>query len=481
MDAKMLLSAYARGTPKMMTAMDLFHSPEFSSHVEELMEEHHVPGVPIAIVQNETIASIGYGKLLFEPLVLCIADTLFNIASASKSLTAASVGLLIDDNKYYPEVQYDATMSNLLPGDFVTSEAGYTESITVEDILSHRSGIPRHDFSYMSPRAAEPDDARSVARNLRNLPVSAPIRTKFIYSNMMYTVATYLVERKTGISFADFLQIHFFGPLEINSTSLQPEAARAKGLGDRITAGYIWDADSREYKELQTPDSPEAQGAGFIITSVNDYIRWVRAMINHEGPITEGIYNGLVKSRIFQNPEAENLNPLTSPSVYAAGWEIFYYRGHMVVSHDGADPGFGTIHFFLPGFKFGGAIFGNSSDGGIVAAIVMRELIDEVLRVPRAERPDWNKIVSAENSEGKNSDEEKLRQKLSPGIQEPQPQKTPLDAYTGEYWNKGYRLFTVEVKDGKLFIDATDRSMGFTLTLEHICDQTKYIAHMSES
>ncbi|KAJ9252937.1 hypothetical protein DTO207G8_4457 [Paecilomyces variotii] len=296
-------------------------------------------------------------------------------------------------------------MSNLLPGDFVTSEAGYTESITVEDILSHRSGIPRHDFSYMSPRAAEPDDARSVTRNLRNLPVSTPIRTKFIY---------------------------------------------------------------------------KAQDAGFIITSVNDYIRWVRAIINHKGPITEGIYNGLVKSQIFQNPEAENLNPLTSPSVYAAGWEIFYYRGHMVVSHDGADPGFGTIHFFLPGFKFGGAIFGNSSDGGIVAAILMRELIDEVLRVPRAERPDWNKIVSAENSEGKNSDEEKLRQKLSPGIQEPQPQKTPLSAYTGEYRNKGYHLFTVEVKDGKLFIDATDRSMGLTLTLEHIWDQTKYIAHMSD-
>lgn len=142
--------------------------------------------------------------------------------------------------------------------------------------------------------------------------------------------------------------------------------------------------------------------------SVNDYIRWVKAMMNHEVPITEGIYKGLVKSRIFQNQEAENLNPLTSPSVYAAGWEIFYYRGHMVASHDGADPGFGTIHFFLPEFKFGGAIFGNSSDAGILAAIVMRELIDEVLKVPQAERPDWNKIVSAENSDGENNEEERL-------------------------------------------------------------------------
>lgn len=341
-----------------------------------------------------------------------------------------------------------------------------------------------HDNTYFSPQAARPDDARSVTRNLRNLAVSAPIRSKCMYCNIMFTVATYLVEKKSGLSFSDYLQQKFFRPLGMHSTNLQPEGARAKGLGERIAMGHNWDKNSEEYQQFQTPDCPEAQGAGSIITSVNDYIKWVKAMMNHEDPITKEIYNGLIRARTFQNPSAENLDPFTSPPVFGAGWEVFFYRGYMVVNHDGAVSGFGTYHFFLPDFKFGGAIFGNSGQGADVATILARELIDEVLKVPAAERPDWNKIESEcgpdDGSSSSNSEDEELRQKLCPGITESEPQKMPLSAYTGEYWNPGYRGVTVQVENNKLFVDATDRSMGFTLTFDHVCEQTKYIAHLSD-
>jgi CubicO group peptidase (beta-lactamase class C family) len=82
-----------------------------------------------------------YGKASLYPPTPCTADTLFDIASCSKSLTAASLGLLVNDDQEYPEVQFEATMSSLLPDDFVISGGGYTEGVTVEDILSHRSGM----------------------------------------------------------------------------------------------------------------------------------------------------------------------------------------------------------------------------------------------------------------------------------------------------------------------------------------------------
>jgi CubicO group peptidase (beta-lactamase class C family) len=123
--------------------MELFHSADFPSHVEKLMKEHHVPGLAISVVQNETVASAGFGHASLTPPKLCTPDTLFDIASASKSLTAASVGLLVSDDQKYPDVKYDAMMSTLLPDDFVMSGEGYTEGVTVEDILSHRSGLPR--------------------------------------------------------------------------------------------------------------------------------------------------------------------------------------------------------------------------------------------------------------------------------------------------------------------------------------------------
>jgi CubicO group peptidase (beta-lactamase class C family) len=110
--------------------------------VKDLMKQHHVPGLAIAVIQDGEIESKAYGFACLDPERPCTADTLFDIASSAKSLTAAAVALLVDDNESFPEVQYDSVMSTLLPEDFVMSGVGYTEGVTVEDILGHRSGLP---------------------------------------------------------------------------------------------------------------------------------------------------------------------------------------------------------------------------------------------------------------------------------------------------------------------------------------------------
>ncbi|EQL00521.1 beta-lactamase family protein [Ophiocordyceps sinensis CO18] len=413
-----------------------------------------------------------------DPPRPCTADTLFNIASASKSLTAASVGLLVHDNVNYPTVQYNATMSSLLPDDFAMAEEKYTNEVTVEDILGHRSGIPRHDFSYLGPRATHPDDARSVTRNLRNLEIAYPIRAKYLYCNMMYTVASYLVEKMAGLPFADFLEQRFFRPLDMRSTNLQPERARAKGLGHRIATGYFWDEHGHKYRGVRPRGDPEAQGADSVITSVNDYIKWVRAMVNHEGPITRDVYDGLVRLRIIEDQGDAHLRPFTSPLFYSAGWETYYYRGNTVISHDGNDPGFNTYHFFLPELKSGGVILTNSDSGGAIVNILMREIIDEFLGVPVAERVDWKRTETKPHHAKDEDATAELLPKLCPGSKKPHPQSNPLGAYTGTYRNKGYHSLTVQISNGSLFVDAGDRSFPFTLTLEHLCNQTKYVAHM---
>lgn len=121
--------------------MDRLHSPIFQAHVKKLMQKHHVPGLAIATVHNKTTFSAGYGLASLSPPKPCTADTLFDIGSASKSLTAASVALLVSDNERYPAVQYEATMSSLLPDDFVMPEQAYTDGVTVEDVLSYRTGM----------------------------------------------------------------------------------------------------------------------------------------------------------------------------------------------------------------------------------------------------------------------------------------------------------------------------------------------------
>lgn len=129
-------------TTNMSSNIDEFtYSTRFSSLLDGLMTEHHVPGLAIATVHNQSVVSVGYGKMCLEPPTPCTGDTLFDIASCAKSFTAAAVGLLVNDNDIHPEVQWEATMSSLLSDDFVMPGVGYTEAVTLDDILSHRSGM----------------------------------------------------------------------------------------------------------------------------------------------------------------------------------------------------------------------------------------------------------------------------------------------------------------------------------------------------
>ena len=198
------------GSVRISILMDLINSPAFAHRVNELLRQLHTPGIAIAVVQNDKIASNGFGLATLDPPTNITADTLFDIASSSKSLTAASVGLLVVDDVKHPDLHWDTPMSYLLPEDFVISGDGYTEQVTVEDILSHRSGIPGHDYSYFDSKASQSDTPQSITRNLRNLPNAASPREKWMYSNIMYIVASWLVERISGLDFADFLRREFF-------------------------------------------------------------------------------------------------------------------------------------------------------------------------------------------------------------------------------------------------------------------------------
>ena len=122
--------------------MDFVRSTTFSALVTDLLRQNKIPGLSIAIVHNNEIASKGYGITNLADGSPCTGGTLFDIASCSKSLTAAAVALLVDDEKH-PDIQYDALMSDLLPDDFVMAEQGYTDRITVQDILSHKTGMAR--------------------------------------------------------------------------------------------------------------------------------------------------------------------------------------------------------------------------------------------------------------------------------------------------------------------------------------------------
>lgn len=397
-------------------------------------------------------------------------------------------------------------------------------SLNLSEHFDHDLTINSHNDAFMGPNAAHPDSAKSVTRNLRNLKPAAPLRSRYLYCNQMYTVATHLVEVMSEMSFAEFLDKRIFAPLNMTSTTLQPASAHAKGWGHRMAKGYIW--QNNAWRGFDSQDCPEGQGAGSIISSANDFIKWVKALLYREGPINDKVHQGLTKLRSIVNPNARRLRAHTTPAIYTAGMEVYYYRGNMVIGHDGTIPGFRSRFMFMPDLKFGAVVMGNSAGAGGAATTIIRALMDEILGVPIEQdssrtmkqtqkndltlhsKPDRHdkkdsqarindkpqtRTLHSDHHGDKNKDQQykkqqqpreqkKQREKPKNHEQPPPPhQETPLEAYVGRYWNAGYRAMTITTKDNKLFIDATDRSNSFTMSFEHVSDQTKYIAHARDA
>jgi CubicO group peptidase (beta-lactamase class C family) len=119
--------------------MGLFRSPRFASRIQQLIEKPRIPGISLAIVQDGEVASSAYGVSSVNSAQPMTTNTLFDIASASKSLTAASIVLLVEDEGH-SDVNYDARVSDLLPGDFEMPGEEHKD-VTLDDLLEHRTGL----------------------------------------------------------------------------------------------------------------------------------------------------------------------------------------------------------------------------------------------------------------------------------------------------------------------------------------------------
>lgn len=406
----------------------------------------------------------GYGSASLDGTP-CTAESLFDCASTSKSFTAACIALLVDDEAY-PDVQWRTLVSQLLPNDFVCPDSYLTANITVEDILSHRTGEPGHDDALFGMRAAEPDDAKSITRKLRDLPFNKPLRTDYQYSNLMFTVATHLIETVTGEAYPDFLRSRIWQPLGMTNTYHDVPSVETGNAKDRLAMGYHWDKEGEKYLEVPSYAQPEGQGAGCVFSSVTDYAKWVRALVNRSGPLSEDAHNEMVKGRTIVPFEGNDALPFYGHALYALGLITESYRGHLVVGHDGSFDGFRAMMRFLPGHDWGVVAFGNSDDAFFVHQILLHQLMDDVLHVPQATRTDWPKYWRKCHADEENDDEKEDAELLPPETQEPLP--LPLKELVGTYFNAGYRDLVLTAKGGRLEADCTDRGMPFILEFDHL-------------
>ncbi|KAE8331736.1 beta-lactamase/transpeptidase-like protein [Aspergillus sergii] len=434
-------------------------TPEFDDLVNALLAEWHVPGTSIAILDGPDTFTKGYGISKY-PNTPATPQTLYYTASTTKSFTAAALSLLIDDyntNTTNSTTQdphpltWTTPLTTLIPSDFILPDPHATETITLEDALSHRTGLPEHSYHFCPDNSFTPKDE---VRRLRHLPMTAAIREKYMYNSFMYTAVSHAIETLTGVELGVFLKERIWGPLGMDATFWKLRDVRDGGFGGEVMAGgYVWNdssstssssgstSTSTGFVEIDYPEYTELSGAGCMISNVEDYAKWIRCMMYQTGPLSKNGHAALTEPR-------------------------------KIVWHTGSIGGFGS----------GLVIMGNSTmTSNQMQQVLYMELLDGLLGTPVGERVDWGAVIREKKSRRR----EELacaRERLYPEL--PCPGLRPaleVREYVGGYWHPGYGGMDLglDVEGTGLVADRRSQEFSMLVALEHVSGEL-WLARLQE-
>ncbi|MCJ1247489.1 hypothetical protein MMC30_004703 [Trapelia coarctata] len=375
------LCLYAPLTHAQQTVIDA-PSPldeAFDSLVNQILAKWKVPGLSITVVDGDNTYAKGYGIATF-PDTPVTPGTLFYTGSTAKAFTAGAISLLIDESSKYKDIQWATPIRTLLGEDFELADNYSTHHVTVEDALCHRTGLMTFDLLYFNTSRT----VQEVVQTMRYVPLTAEIRTKFQYSNLMFSTLCYVIETLTGEWLGDFFAKRIWHPLGMGSTYFS--LADAQNSPKHLAQGYFYNKVTGNYDPEAYIDAPAMCGCGGIVSNVLDYAKWLRMMLTNGSPLSAAAHEAIVTPHFIAGP------PLwrhASTWLYGLGWDLSTYRGERVIWHQGGLPGWGSYVLYLPDRAWAVAAFGNTGETSNEAeGELVWHLIDELLGVPKAQRAD---------------------------------------------------------------------------------------------
>jgi CubicO group peptidase (beta-lactamase class C family) len=395
-----------------------------------------VPGAAVAVVKDqEVILAKGYGFRDVEGKLPMTADTLLAIGSSSKAFTAFTLGTLVDQGK----VDWDKPVRNYIPW-FRLYDAQAGERLTPRDLVTHRSGLPRHDLVWYNNTTATRED---LVRSLAYLPPTADLREKWQYNNLMFLTAGYLVETMTGKSWEEAVRTFVFEPLGMTRSNFSV-------LDSQKDKDFALPYDERDGKIVKIPfrDITLVGPAGSINSTANEMARWVTVHIN-DGKLGDKPVIGAATLADLHKPYMTTGGVSTRPDItapdYALGWMVDNYRGHGRVHHGGNIDGFSAMVSLWPNDGLGFVVLTNKNGTGLTELLV-RTAADRILGL---ESVDWIGDAAKRLAEGEEvgkKAEEKKATRRRPGTSPAHK----LDEYAGDYRHPGYGDLKVVLKGTQL-------------------------------
>ena len=242
--------------------------------VNQTMKDWKVPGLALAVIQDGKVTLLkGYGYRDLEKQLPVTPNTLFAIGSITKSFTVTTLGMEMDEGK----VDWDKPVRDYLPT-FKLFTPELTEQVTIRDLITHRTGLPRHDLVWYSSDFPRED----ILRRLQFLEPSKPLRTTFQYNNMMFMTAGYIAGQLNGTSWEDAVIQRIFKPLGMTGTNFSElETQQSADFGQPYRKGRDLKAELKRIPfDAQCPNRCAMGPAGEINSNAADMSKYLLFHMN---------------------------------------------------------------------------------------------------------------------------------------------------------------------------------------------------------
>jgi CubicO group peptidase (beta-lactamase class C family) len=430
----------------------------FDAYMAKTLKDWNAPGVGVGIVVNDKLVfAKGYGFRDYEKKLPFTPATMSPIASNTKLFTAIAAGMLVEEGK----LTWDKPVRESVPTIRFYNDQ-LNNAVTLRDMLSHRTGITRHDTIWYKSDFTR----KQLFERLVYLEPQEPMRQTFLYNNLMFAAVGYLIELQSGKTWEQFVKERIFDPLQMNSTSY---SIRDMLTRPEFGVGFTERRDSFEiYRIPYYEDISGVAPCGAIVSNIEDMSHWLIALMN------QGKYEGK------QVLPAEVLKATLQPAIalpnttletrgwsevlnaaYGMGRQTVSYRGHLLALHGGDLPGFHTQVSFMPQDHIGVIVFEIGNHSQPLYNIVSYNVYERLLGM---DQTPWSDRQLAIRLKNKKADTE-ARTKADEGRIPDTKASHALADYAGAYENPAYGVMTIGLKDEQLKVDF--HKMRFPMTRFH--------------
>jgi CubicO group peptidase (beta-lactamase class C family) len=404
-----------------------------STFIEKKMEEWKIPGMAIGVIQNDSVVFLkGFGFRDVDKKLPVTPQTLFRIASLSKTFTAATVGLLCDEGK----LGWNTPIIDYLP-DFRLYDEYATFHANVRDLLSHRTGLSMFSDLIIYVWPFERDE---IYKRLRYLKPSYSFRQWYEYSNTSFVIAGYIVGRLSGGTWEDFVEKRIFKPLGMTHSNFNLQIKNTEDFS------YPYKYEKGRYVKLPFPNRPASNPSGGINSSASDMVNWLKLHLNKGQFDNQQIISptsvDMIKNPCIYNFYSEEKwwPPMQSS---ALGWDFQFYSGYHLLSKGGILNGFSGYISFMPQEKIGIIILANNREALGLTHYLTYYIYDQLLNLNEFS---WDKLIEDERPTYEVSSEKsgKKPQTKSEKV------SYPRQKYIGSYEHDAYGKAVVSVENEEM-------------------------------